>query len=111
MQQLKTAIKTGIKKGDMVTTLAGKDKGKSGKVLKVFHQEGRAVVEGINFVKKHMRKTRQDQQGGIIQRESPIHISNLAVICKSCNRPTRLGVTTLSDGTKSRFCKRCKEII
>lgn len=100
-----------IRKDDIVMALAGKDKGKTGKVLKVFPQSSRAIVEGINFVKKSMRKTRQDQQGGIIQRENPINISNLAIFCKSCSRSTRVGLSVLSDGTKSRFCKRCKEMI
>lgn len=104
-------LKTRIRKNDLVMALAGKDKGKTGKVLKVFPQNSKVIVEGINFVKKSMRKTRQDQQGGIIQRESPIRISNLAIFCKSCNRPTRVGLTVLSDGTKSRFCKRCKEML
>ena len=105
------SVKIKIKKGDTVMTLAGKDKGKTGKVLKIFPRDRRAVVEGINLVKKHMRKTRQDQEGGIIQRESSIDISNLAMLCKSCNRPTRLGVSILSDGTKTRFCKKCKEMV
>ncbi len=100
-----------IKKGNFVMVLAGKDKGKTGKVLRIFPGESRAVVEGINFVKKHMRKRSQEQQGGIIQKENPVDISNLAIFCKNCNRPTRIGLTPLSDGTKSRFCKRCKEII
>jgi len=100
-----------IKKNDTVMALAGKDKGKTGKVLKIFPKDNRAIVEGVNFIKKHMRKTRQDQQGGIIERENPIRISNLALYCKSCNRPTRIGLTRLADGTKSRLCKRCKEMI
>ncbi len=100
-----------IRKGDTVTALSGKDKGKTGKVLRIFPQKGTAIVEGVNFVKKCMRKTRQDQQGGIIQRENPIRISKLAIQCKSCNRPTRIGLSLLSDGTKSRFCKKCKEMV
>ena len=100
-----------IRKGDTVTALAGKDKGKTGKVLRIFPQKGTAIVEGVNFVKKCTRKTRQDQQGGIIQRENPIRISKLSIHCKSCNRPTRVGLSLLSDGTKSRFCKKCKEMV
>lgn len=99
-----------IKKGDMVYVLAGRDRGKTGKVFRVMPQEGRALVEGINYVKKHARKTKQDQQGGIIQKESPISLSNLAVFCKTCNRMSRVGVNVLADGTKSRYCKRCKEV-
>lgn len=108
---MERATKIRIKRGDVVMALVGKDRGKTGKVLKIFPQEGRVIVEGVNFVKKSMRKTRQDQQGGIIQRENPIVISNLALFCKSCNRPTRIGITVLSDGTKSRFCKKCKEML
>ena len=100
-----------LKKGDTVMALAGKNRQKTGKVLKVFPKESRAIVEGVNLVKRHMRRRRQDEQSGIIERESPIHISNLAIYCKSCNRPTRVGVSVLSDGTKSRFCKKCKEMI
>lgn len=104
-------VKVKIRKGDTVKALAGKDKGKTGKVLRVFPQKQTVIVEGVNFIKKAMRKTRQDQQGGIIQRENPMRISNIAVFCKSCNRATRIGISTLSDGTKSRFCKKCKEMI
>jgi len=111
MKKKTTPSKTNLKKGDTVITLAGRDRGKTGKILKIFPKEGRAVVEGVNFIKKHMRRTRQDQQGGIIQREGPVNITNIAILCKSCNRPARIGVTLLSDGSKSRFCKKCKEMI
>jgi large subunit ribosomal protein L24 len=100
-----------IRKNDAVYVLAGKDRGKSGRVFKVFPSEGRALVEGINYVKKHARKSQDNPQGGIIQRENPIHISNLALFCKTCNKRARVGFSTLADGTKSRFCKRCKEVI
>ena len=101
-----------IKKNDVVYVLAGRDKGKTGRVFKVFPKEDRALVEGINYVKKHTRKTQgQNQQGGIIQKESPIHISNLALFCKTCNKYARVGINILADGTKSRYCKRCKEVI
>ena len=101
-----------IKKNDTVYVLAGRDKGKTGRAFKVFPKEDRALVEGINYVKRHTRKTQsQDQQGGIIQKESPIHISNLALFCKTCNKYARVGINILADGTKSRYCKRCKEVI
>ncbi|NQU73363.1 MAG: 50S ribosomal protein L24 [Candidatus Omnitrophica bacterium] len=100
-----------IRKNDTIKVLAGKDKGKTGKVLHVFPKNNRAVVEGVNFIKRHTRKTQNDQQGGIVEKESPIHVSNLVLLCKACNRPTRVGATKLGDGTKTRFCKRCKEII
>ncbi len=98
-----------IRKNDIVYVLAGKDNGKTGKVFHVFPKAGRALVEGINYVKKHARKTKQDQQGGIIQKEASINLSNLAVFCKTCNSPARVGVSILADGTKSRYCKKCKE--
>ena len=100
-----------IKKNDTVLVIAGRDKGKKGKVLTVFPGKGRAVVEGVNFVKKHMRRTRDEQQGGIIQKESSIDLSNLALFCKGCNRPTKVGISVLSDGTKARYCKKCKEVV
>ncbi|NQU95047.1 MAG: 50S ribosomal protein L24 [Candidatus Omnitrophica bacterium] len=99
-----------IKKNDIVVVLAGKDKGKNGKILAVLPAKNRALVEGINFVKKHQKRTREQEKGGVIQRESPIHLSNLALFCKGCNRPTKVGFNTLKDGTKSRFCKKCNEV-
>lgn len=100
-----------IKKNDMVYVLAGRDRGKTGKVFRVYPQKERALVEGINYVKKHARKTQEAPQGGIVQKESSIHLSNLALFCKTCNKPSRVGFSSLTDGTKSRFCKRCKEVI
>ena len=100
-----------IKKNDVVHILSGKDKGKSGKVFRVFPLTGRALVEGINYVKKHVRKSKNDQKGGIISKESPISLSNLALFCKSCNKTARVSVNVLADGTKSRLCKRCKEVL
>jgi len=100
-----------IRKNDTVYILAGKDKGKSGRVFRVSPDKGRALVEGINYIKKHARKSQDNPQGGIVQRESPIHLSNLALFCKTCNKPARVGSSSLADGTKTRFCKRCKEVI
>ncbi len=100
-----------IKKNDIVQVIKGKDKGKKGKVINVITSTKRALVEGLNLAKKHKRQSRQDQKGGIISIEMPISISNLMVICKSCSKPSRLGVTVLKDGTKSRFCKACKEAL
>lgn len=99
-----------IKKNDSVVMIAGKDKGKIGKVLKIFRAESRVIVEGVNFSKKHAKRTREDQQGGVIHRESPVHISNLLIFCKRCNRGTKVGFSILKDGTKSRFCKKCNEV-
>ena len=100
-----------VKKNDMVRVLAGKDRGKTGKVLKVFPGGNRAVVQGINFAVKHQRRTGQNEQGGIMHRESAMDISNLAVICKSCDSPTRVGIEKMSDRTKVRYCRKCKEVL
>lgn len=100
-----------IRKGDLVYVLKGKDRGKKGTVLKILPKENRAIVEGINYVKKHRRKRREDEPGGIIQVEAPIHISNLALFCKRCNRFTRVGFKFLENREKVRFCKICKETI
>ena len=100
-----------IRRGDIVQVIKGEDRGKKGKILKVIPLEGRAIVEGINLVKKHRRRTREDQQGGIISIEAPIYLSNLMLFCKHCNRPVRVGFSVLQDGSKARICKKCKEVI
>jgi len=100
-----------IKKQDIVFVLAGRDKGKTGKVFRVYPGRERALVEGVNYVKKHTRKSQDNPKGGIVQKESSIHLSNLALFCKTCNKSARVGFNTLTDGTKSRYCKRCKEAI
>ncbi len=98
-----------IKKNDIVQAVKGKDKGKKGRVLTIFSDKKRALVEGVNMVKKHKRKTQQDQQGGIVSIESSIALSNLMLVCKQCNRPTRVGFVIAKDGSKTRVCKACKE--
>ena len=100
-----------IRKDDIVKVIAGKDRGKTGKVLSVSPKINKALVEGINFFKKHTRKTQKDQKGGIVEKEMPIAISNLMLICKSCNKAVRIGVATLKDGSRTRVCKICKETI
>jgi len=83
----------------------------TGKVIKIFTGEKKALVQGINFLKKHQRRTQQDQQGGIIQKEMPIHISNQLLVCPKCNKPTRSKVNILGDGSKLRSCVKCKDTI
>jgi len=100
-----------IKKNDIVMVTSGKDKGKTGKIIRVFAQECRVLVEGINLVKKHVRRTREDQKGGVIQIERPVSVSNVMPFCKNCSRPVRIGVNINKDTTKSRICKRCKQNI
>lgn len=101
-----------IKKNDMVKILAGRDSGKTGKVLTVFPKKMKALVQGVNMVKKHSRRKSNDQQqGGIVHKESSIDISNLMVVCQKCSAAAKVGFSRLSDGTKVRICKKCKEII
>ena len=100
-----------IRKGDIVQAIKGKDNGKKGKVIQVFTEKGKALIEGINLAKKHKRQTRQDQKGGIVSIEMPIALANIMLVCKHCDRPSRVGFSTLKDGTKTRICKSCKEAI
>ncbi len=100
-----------LKKNDNVYVKTGKDKGKKGKILRLFPQRQRALVEGVNMVKKHMRPTRDNPKGGIFSMESPIHVSNLMLVCSRCSKPTKVGFKVLTDGTKKRMCKKCHEII
>lgn len=100
-----------IKKGDVVKVLTGKDLGKKGKVLKVLPKENRVIVEGINRAKKHQRPTRAIPQGGILQVESPMNVSNVMLLCTKCNKPTRVGKKILDNEKKVRVCKKCGEIL
>lgn len=103
-----------VKKNDTVKVIAGNYKGKIGKVLKVFPEKDRVLVEGVNIVKKHVKKSRKYPQGGIIEMEAPIHISNVMLICPRCGKATRVGHTKLvsADGKKRkmRVCKKCGEM-
>ena len=100
-----------LKKNDLVMVVAGKEKGKSGRILKVFPRKNRALIEKVNFVKKHTRPSGQTRQGGIVEREAPIHVSNVMVICEKCNLPIRVGKKILDDGKKVRVCKKCGELL
>ena len=99
-----------IKKGDRVVVTTGRDKGKKGEVLKIFPKEDRALVTGVNMVKRHQRQT-QTQQGGIVNKESAIHLSNLAHVDPKSGKATRVGFKTLNDGRKVRFAKKSGEVI
>jgi large subunit ribosomal protein L24 len=99
------ATKFKIRKGDKVVVITGKDKGKTGEVTRVLQKESRVLVQGVNIVRRHQRQTAQ-QQGGIITKEAPIHISNVAHIDPSSEKPTRVGYRTLEDGRKVRVAKR-----
>lgn len=105
------ATKVSVKKGDTVMVIAGKEKGKKGRVLEVYRGSGTILVEKINIIKRHTRPSQKYKQGGIIDRESPIHTSNTMVICSKCGKPSRTGIKTLKDGSKVRYCKKCDEVI
>jgi large subunit ribosomal protein L24 len=100
-----------IKKDDFVQVIAGRDRGKRGKVLRVFPQDGRISVEGIQMIKRHTRATQQRQQAGIIEREGKLHVSNVMVICARCDRGVRVGHRVLEDDKKVRVCRRCDDVL
>ncbi|MBD3224066.1 MAG: 50S ribosomal protein L24 [Caldithrix sp.] len=102
-----------VVKNDTVKILSGKYKGKEAKVLKTFPKEEKVIIEGVNIIKRHTRPSQQNQQGGIIEKEGPVHVSKVMVVCDKCNRPTRVGHKYLEDGSKVRVCKHsdCGEIL
>jgi len=100
-----------IKKGDQVEVISGKDRGKRGEVLKVIPNDDRVVVEDVNIVNRHQKPTQDMPQGGIIENEAPIHISNVQLVCPHCDEKTRFGVEVLDNGKKVRVCKKCDEDI
>ena len=100
-----------VHKGDRVIVIAGDDRGKEGVVLKVVPEKNQAIVEGVNFVKRHQKPTQKMMQGGILEKESPVNMSNLVVICSKCNAGVKTKTITLSDGNKVRTCKKCGEML
>ena len=98
-----------IKKGDMVKIISGNDKGKSGRVIKVYHDKNRVIVEGVNIVKKHSRPSQENPQGGILEKELSIHVSNTMHL--SGNKPSKIGYKILDNGRKTRFSKSTNETI
>jgi large subunit ribosomal protein L24 len=100
-----------VRKGDTVVVIAGKERGKRGKVLRVIPEKGRVIVERINMLKKHQRPTQKLRQGGIIEREGSLHISNVMLLDPRNDKPTRVGVRALSDGKKVRLARKSGEMI
>ena len=101
-----------VRRDDTVMVITGKDSGKKGKVLRVFNGKQRVIVEGLNLAKKHVRANPEKQeQGGIIEQPAAIHVSNVMLCCPRCNQTTRVGKKTLEDGTKTRYCRKCQEMI
>ncbi|OGO04317.1 MAG: 50S ribosomal protein L24 [Chloroflexi bacterium RBG_13_54_9] len=100
-----------IRREDNVLVIAGKDRGKKGKVHRIFPKENRVLVEGVNVVKRHTKPRGTVRQAGIVEREAPIHLSNVMLICTRCDRPTRVGFRLLEGGGKVRICRSCHEQI
>jgi len=100
-----------IRKNDKVIVLVGKEKGKIGSILKVDAEKGRVIVEKLNMVKRHTRAGGKSAQGGIIEKEAPIQMSNIMLVCNKCAEPTRIGKRILEDGSRVRACKKCGELL
>ncbi|MCX6348935.1 MAG: 50S ribosomal protein L24 [Candidatus Aureabacteria bacterium] len=106
-------MKLKLKKNDTVIVVKGKERfaHKTGKVLKIFQESGRVVVQGVNFVKRHTRPSAKNQQGGILEKEAPLSLSNVMLYCPRCKKGTRVGIKVLADKGKVRFCRRCQETL
>ncbi len=100
-----------VKKDDQVELLAGKDKGRVGNVLRVERKTGKAIVEKVNIIKRHTKPSQVDQQGGIVEKEAMVDMSNLKLICPKCSKTVRVGRKILDDGSKVRVCKKCGESV
>ena len=104
-------LKIKIKKNDQILVITGKDRGKKGRVMKVYPTENRLLVEKINYHTVYLRRSKDNPKGGIVKMEGKLPISNVQLVCPRCSKPTRVGYTTLADGTKQRACKKCKELL
>ena len=100
-----------IRKNDIVTVITGEEKGKTGKVLSIDLDAGRVLVEGVNFIWKHLRRSQQHPHGARIQKEASVHLSNVKIVCQSCNKPTRAVSKKLEDGGRARICKKCRQAV
>ena len=103
--------KINLKKGDTVLIISGEDKRKKGKIVSIFPKKKEAIVEGVNFLKKHVKPTQKVPQGGIVKQEGVIHISNIRLICNKCNKPTAVKREKIKEGKTIRICNKCGEII
>lgn len=104
-------LKIRLRKNDVVVVISGKDRGKKGKILKVLRDKNQVVVEGVNFIKKHVRPSRQHRHGGILEMEGPLHVSKVMIYCPRCDKGVRIGAAFLDDGRKVRVCKKCGEVL
>ncbi len=103
--------KLSVKKGDIVLVVTGEDKGKKGKIVRIFPKKMEVIVEGVNFLKKHSKPTQKVPQGGIIKKEGALHVSNIRLNCNKCNKPTAIRREKIKEGKRVRVCKKCGEII
>jgi large subunit ribosomal protein L24 len=103
--------KCSIKKNDMVQVISGKEKGRRGKVLRINLEKEHVLVENINFIKRSLRPSSAHRQGGIVEKEGPIPLSNVMLVCPKCSEPVRVSKKVLEDGTKVRYCRKCDEIL
>jgi large subunit ribosomal protein L24 len=101
----------GIKKNDTILIISGDEKNKRGRVLDVSPKKGKILVEKINIIKRHMKPSKKYTQGGIIEKEAPLHRSNMMLVCPKCNKATRIEYKILESGTKVRVCKKCREVL
>ncbi len=100
-----------LKKNDKVMVISGKEKGKVGKILKIFSAKNQVIVEKVNYIKRHTRPGGKVSKGGIIEKEAPLHVSNVMLICGKCTDPVRVGAQKQPDGKTVRICKKCGEIL
>lgn len=104
-------VRSRLRKGDTVLVTSGKERGKTGKILKMVGEKNRATVERLNMVKRHRKGQGGQSPGGIVEKEASLHLSNLRLVCGRCNKPTRINIRTLEDGKRSRQCHRCGELV
>jgi large subunit ribosomal protein L24 len=100
-----------IRKNDSVMVIAGKERGKTGKILRVLPEKNSVIIERLNIVKRHSKPRGPQQAGGIVEKEARIHVSNVMIMCDKCNAPVRIGHKLLADGKKIRICRRCREAL
>ena len=109
--EMETANKTQIRKNDIVKVIAGREKGKVGRVLKIDREKGRVFIEKLNLVKRHVKPGKTNPQGGIVEKEAPLSYSNVLIMCDKCNKTTRIAMAVDDAGKRSRVCKRCGDVL
>jgi len=111
LKQETPLIRTNLRKGDFVRVISGKEKGKEGKILQVMRESHKVLVEQLNLIKKHTKANPKYPKGGIVEREGALQISNIMILCRKCDKPSRVAAKLLPDGKKIRVCRRCGEVL